>query len=76
MQKKLKDIIVTETKNKAEDSLDPVNTVYEKLREIFPEKDPMFLLAKANEHILKAGKMGVELDMTEVIDEVLLPTTR
>ena len=48
-----------------------MNTVYEKLREIFPEEDPMFLLAKFNEHILKAGKMGGELDMTQVLDEVL-----
>ena len=35
----------------------------------------MFLLVKSNEHILKAGKMGGELDMTEVIDEVLRPST-
>ena len=43
---------------------------------MFPEKDPMFLLAKSNKHILKAGKMGSELDMSEVIDEVLRPSTR
>jgi hypothetical protein len=76
LQKKLIDLKVTETSYKAEDNLGPVNTVYEKLREMFPEKDPMFLLAKSNEHILKAGKMGGELDMSEVIDEVLRPSTR
>ena len=76
MQKKLNDLTVTETNDKAEDDLDPVNTVYEKLREMFPEKDPMFLLAKSNEHILKAGKMDGQLDMSEVIDEVLWPSTR
>ena len=76
LQKKLNELTVTETYNKAENDLDPVNTVYEKLREMFPEKDPMFLLAKSNEHILKAGKMDGQLDMSEVIDEVLWPSTR
>ena len=76
MQKKLIDLKITETNYKAEDKLGPVNNVYEKLREMFPEKDPMFLLAKSNEHISIAGKMGGELDMSEVIDEVLRPSTR
>ena len=57
-------------------NLDPVNTVYEKLREMIPEKDPLFLLVKSNEHILKAGKMDGQLDMTQVIDEVLGPSQR
>ena len=46
----------------------------QKLREMIPEKDPLFLLVKSNEHILKVGKMVGELDMTQVIDEVLGPS--
>ena len=61
-------------RKKVENNLDIVDTVYEKLREVFPEKDLMFLLTKYNEYILKAGKMAGELDMTQVIDEILWPS--
>ena len=38
------------TEKKVENNLDIVDTVYEKLREVFPEKDLMFLLTKSNEY--------------------------
>ena len=44
LQKRLNDLKVAETNDKVGNNLDPVNAVYEKLREMFPEKDPMILL--------------------------------
>eukprot|EP00092_Neocalanus_flemingeri_P058137 GFUD01069235.1.p1 GENE.GFUD01069235.1~~GFUD01069235.1.p1 ORF type:complete len:419 (+),score=91.22 GFUD01069235.1:69-1325(+) len=52
---------------------DPVNTVYEKLREVFPKEDPKSLLAKSMKHVSRFGGAG---DLTDLIDEILWPLPR
>ena len=54
-------------KLRPETNIDPVNTVFEKLKEMFPESDPMILLAESKRHVL----MGGNEDLTEVINKLL-----
>ena len=54
-------------KLKPETNIDPVNNVFVKLTEMFPESDPMILLAESKRHVL----MGGNEDLTEAINALL-----
>ena len=58
-------------KLKPEMNVDPVNNVYEKLKEMFPETDTMILLAKSKKHVSNDNGMGEYQNLTEVINDLL-----
>ena len=55
---------------------DPVKKVFTKLKEMFPESDSLLLLSKSKSFVEKYKCTGGDLDLTEVIEEILVSSPR
>ena len=64
------------SKLKLEKAADPVKRAFTKLKEMFPERGSLFLLNKSKSHVEKYNCTGVDLDLTEVIEDILLSSPR
>ena len=64
------------SKDNLEDSHDPVNIVYEKLRELFPDSPPNVLFVKSLNHVAKTGGINTEAALSDLVNEFLLSSPR